>query len=90
MQLTHVCVIYLGCLEAKFESLHSSYQCYKVTINKWNKLQSGSAGRPKYKPKSYKYAAELSFLDDVTISEKTDENVTTDTSTTDNNDKVCT
>jgi len=90
MQLTHVCVIYLGRLEAKFKSLRSSYQHYQVTINKWNKLPSGSAGRPRYKPKSYKYATELSFLDDVTISEKTDDNVTTDTSTADNNDKVCT
>jgi len=70
MQLTHVCVIYLGCLKAKFKSLCSSYQRCKETINKWNKLPSGSAGRPKYKPKSYKYAAELSFLDDVTFQRK--------------------
>ena len=49
----------------KFKSLRSCYQRYKVSRYKWTMLPSGSAGRPRCKPKTYKYASELSFLDDV-------------------------
>ena len=64
----------VGALESKFHSFRSSYGRNKLLINKWNKLPSGSAGRPTKKPKVHKYTAELSIIDEVTVSEKTNNN----------------
>lgn len=63
----------------QWKTIRGNYRRAVVKISKWCKQPSGSGKQAVKKPRPYKYAAELSFLNDVFDFEETMDSMTTST-----------
>jgi hypothetical protein len=62
---------------SRWKNMRTAYVKAKAKISKWDKAPSGSAPRNTRRPRLYKYHAEMSFLDEVLLSEATTDNLST-------------
>ena len=60
-----------GEVQKKFGTMRNGLRKSLAKFRAWNTLPSGSAARPKTKPKPYKYTAEMDFLAAVALQNPT-------------------